>query len=165
MEVSEEALAEFFSFMAPHLDERQRRLQAGAVARMLGKGGPTIVARAAGMSRNTVNAGAKAVDAGEGPSDRVRGEGGGRPRLIDLDPDLLLNLDDLVEPDSRGDPMSPLRWTLKSTRELARALVEMGHQVSSWTVGQLLHQMGYSLQATAKTVEGVWECQPLLAPP
>ncbi len=154
MEVSEEALAEFFSFMAPHLDERQRRLQAGAVARMLGKGGPTVVARAAGMSRNTVNAGAKAVDAGEGPSDRVRSEGGGRPRLIDLDPDLLLNLDDLVEPDSRGDPMSPLRWTLKSTRELARALVEMGHQVSSWTVGQLLHQMGYSLQATAKTVEG-----------
>jgi transposase len=106
------------------------------------------------MSRNTVIAGRKAAEAGEAPTGRVRAEGGGRPRLIDVDPDLLSNLDDLVEPDARGDPMSPLRWTLKSTRQLARALEEMGHRVSSWTVGQLLHQMGYSLQATAKTVEG-----------
>lgn len=84
----------------------------------------------------------------------MRREGGGRPRPIDTDPDLLTNLDDLVSPEARGDPMSTLRWTLKSTRQLAKALTDMGHQVSSWTVGQLLHQMGYSLQATAKTVEG-----------
>jgi hypothetical protein len=155
VEISEEALAEYFSFMAPHLDEKQRRLQAGAMARLLGRGGPTVVARASGMSRNTVLAGAAAVDAGEEPTGRVRAEGGGRPQLIDLDPDLLTNLDDLVEPEARGDPMSPLRWTLKSTRQLAKALGEMGHQVSSWTVGQLLHKLGYSLRATAKTVEGV----------
>jgi hypothetical protein len=79
---------------------------------------------------------------------------GGRPRLEDVDPTLLLDLDDLVEPDSRGDPMSPLRWTLKSTRQLARALQEMGHQIGERSVAYLLHAMGYSLQATAKTVEG-----------
>lgn len=106
------------------------------------------------MSSRTVFDGTKEVDAGAGPTDRVRREGGGRPKLIDVDPDLLTNLDDLVEPDARGDPMSALRWTLKSTRQLAAALGDMGHQISSWTVGQLLHQMGYSLQATAKTVEG-----------
>ncbi len=94
----------------------------GRLARLIGRGGPAVVAEAAGMSRNTVIAGAKAFDAGEGPTGRVRAEGGGRPRLEDVDPTLLLDLDDLVEPDSRGDPMSPLRWTLKSTRQLARAL-------------------------------------------
>ncbi len=154
VEVSEEGLVEFFSFMGPHLDEKQRRLQAGAMARMLGRGGVTIAARVSGMSRNTVMDGQRAAVAGVEPDGRVRAEGGGRPELIDVDPDLLVCLDDLVEPDSRGDPMSPLRWTLKSTRTLAAALTDMGHQVSSWTVGQLLHRMGFSLQATAKTVEG-----------
>jgi hypothetical protein len=154
MEVSEEGLEQFFSFVNTHLDEKQRRMVAGAMARIVGRGGATVVAQASGMSRNTVIAGRKAAEAGEEPTGRVRAEGGGRPRLIDVDPDLLTNLDDLVEPESRGDPMSSLRWTLKSTRQLARALQDMGHQVSSWTVGQLLHQMGYSLQATAKTVEG-----------
>ena len=154
MDVSEESLERFFSSMVVVLDERERRLLAGAVARMLGRGGPTVVARASGLSRNTVIAGTKEIDAGAVASDRVRREGGGPPRLIDLDPDLLLDLDDLVEPDARGDPMSPLRWTLKSTRKLAEALVGMGHQVSHMTVHSLLGQMGYSLQATAKTVEG-----------
>ena len=154
MELSEEGLESFFSFMKPLLDERQRRLMAGAMARALGRGGQKAVVAASRMSSRTVLDGTKEVDAGAGPSDRVRREGGGRPRLIDVDPNLLSNLDDLVAPDARGDPMSTLRWTLKSTRQLAKALTEMGHQVSSWTVGQLLHQMGYSLQATAKTVEG-----------
>lgn len=154
MEVTDEGLAEFFSFVNPHLDEKQRRMVAGAVAQMLGRGGATKVAGASGMSRNTVISGRRSAEAGEEPTGRVRAEGGGRPQLIDEDPDLLLDLDDLVEPDARGDPMSPLRWTLKSTRQLAKALGDMGHQVSSWTVGQLLHAMGYSLQATAKTVEG-----------
>jgi hypothetical protein len=154
VELSEGSASELFSFISPHLNEKQRRLLAGGLARALGRGGATFIASVAGMSRNTVIAGAKEVDAAVEPSERVRREGGGRPRLIDVDPDLLTNLDDLVEPDARGDPMSTLRWTLKSTRQLARALGDMGHQVSSWTVGQLLHQMGYSLQATAKTVEG-----------
>ena len=154
MELSEERLEEFLDFMLPLLDERQRRLLTGALANVLGYGGPTVVARAAKMSRNTVLDGARQADEGVGPSERVREEGGGRPKLIDVDPDLLLDLDDLVEPDSRGDPMSPLRWTLKSTRTLADALRQMGHKVSYRTVGPLLHSMGYSLQATAKTVEG-----------
>ncbi len=152
--MSEEDLERFFSFMSPLLDERQLRLLSGATARMLGRGGPTVVAKASGMSRNTVIDGVKEYDSGAGPSDRVRREGGGPPRLIDTDPDLLMDLDDLVEPDARGDPMSPLRWTLKSTRELAKALVAMGHKISYRTVNALLHEMGYSLQATAKTVEG-----------
>jgi transposase len=154
VEITEERLEEFFSFMAPLLDERQRRLMAGALANLLGRGGPTVVARASGMSRNTVIDGARQADEGAGPTDRIRQEGGGRPKLIDVDPNLLVDLDDLVEPDSRGDPMSPLRWTLMSTRQLADALVEMGHQISYRSVGPLLHAMGYSLQATAKTVEG-----------
>ena len=154
MELSADALAEVFSFMNAHLDEKQRRLLAGSMAKALGHGGATTVAQASGMSRNTVIAGKKDVEAELEPSERVRREGGGRPRLIDVDPDLLTNPDDLVSPDARGDPMSTLRWTLKSTRQLANALTDMGHRVSSWTVGQLLHQMGYSLQATAKTVEG-----------
>lgn len=154
MELSEEALEGFFSFMSPLLDERQRRLLAGAMAEALGRGGQKAVVRASKMSSRTVWDGTQEVKAGAGPSDRVRREGGGRPKLIDLDPDLLTDLDDLVEPDARGDPMSPLRWTLKSTRQLAKALSDMGHQISSWTVGQLLPEMGYSLQATAKTVEG-----------
>jgi len=154
VEIDPEGLEGFFGFMFGHLDEKQRRFLAGGMARMLGHGGVTVVAAAAGMSRNTVTDGAKAFDAGEEPSERVRREGGGGPRLEDVDEDLLVDLDDLVEPDARGDPMSPLRWTLKSTRQLAMALRDMGHQVSSWKVAELLHLMDYSLQATAKVVEG-----------
>ena len=154
MEIDPEGLEGFFEFALPHLDEKQRRLVSGAMARLLGRGGPTAVAAASGLSRNTVMDGAAAFDAGEAPSQRVRREGGGGPRREDTDPNLLMDLDDLVEPDSRGDPMSPLRWTLKSTRQLANALRAMGHRVSSWKVAELLHQMNYSLQATAKVVEG-----------
>jgi len=126
----------------------------GSMARALGRGGQAAVVRTSKMSSRTVFDGTKEAASNAGPSDRVRRKGGGRPRLIDVDPDVLLNLDDLVEPESRGDPMSALRWTLKSTRQLADSLRAMGHQISSWTVGQLLHEMGYSLQATSKTVEG-----------
>jgi hypothetical protein len=154
VEIDPEDLEGFFGFVLPHLDEKQRRLLTGAMARLLGRGGPTTVAAASGLSRNTVIGGAKAFDAGEAPTGRVRREGGGGPRREDTDPDLLVDLDDLVEPDARGDPMSPLRWTLKSTRQLAKALGDMGHRVSSWKVAELLHQMDYSLQATAKVVEG-----------
>lgn len=155
MEVTEERLEGFFSVVMPLLGERQQRLVAGAAARMLGRGGTTAVARTADMSRSTVTTGAKEVLSGTAiATDRVRRPGGGRKKNIDKDPDLLLELDDLVSPESRGDPMSPLRWTLKSTYALADALRAKGFEIGATLVGELLHQMGYSLQGTAKQKEG-----------
>jgi hypothetical protein len=154
VELSPEGLEGFFAAVAPLLDERQRRLVAGAMARALGRGGPTRVSEASGMSRNTVISGAKEIGAGAQPSDRVRAPGAGRRFLIDEQPRLLQELDDLVEPTARGDPMSPLRWTAKSTENLARALVAKGFRVSADTVGRLLKAMDYSLQAPAKQLEG-----------
>src|SRR3954468_16510113 len=143
-----------FAAVLPLLDERQRRLLAGAQARALGHGGIGVVARAAGMSRTTVSAAVAAVRAGPAASDRVRRPGAGRPSLTSRDPELLERLDALVEPGSRGDPMCPLRWTSKSTSHLAQALTAPGHPVSPDTVGRLLTGLGYSLQATAKHLEG-----------
>jgi len=155
MEVADEQLAEFFATIDPLLDERQRRMTAGAAARMLGRGGTTTVARLAHMSRNTVLTGAREVQAGGAVrSDRVRREGAGRKRNIDKDPNLLLELDDLVSPEARGDPMSPLRWTAKSTYQLAETLRDRGFAVGPTTVRELLHEMGYSLQGTSKQKEG-----------
>jgi hypothetical protein len=154
VEVTEEALAQAFSVMMPHLDERQRRIVTGSIARALGRGGIAAVSRAAGMSRSTVQTAAGEVDAGVDPSARVRRPGGGRKKAIDKDPDLLLELDDLVSPEARGDPMSPLRWTCKSTRELAEALRAKGFEIGASLVGQLLHKMGYSLQGPSKVSEG-----------
>lgn len=94
------------------------------------------------------------MDAGIDRTAPVRRAGAGRKRLVDKSPDLVVNLDGLVEPNARGDPMCPLRWTSKSTGNLADALRGMGHQVSPDTVGRLLQTMGYSLQATAKQLEG-----------
>jgi hypothetical protein len=112
VEVAEEQLAEFFSTVLPLLDERQKRVVVGAGAKMLGRGGVSLVSRTAAMSRNTVITGAREIASGENaPSPRVRREGAGRKALIDKDPDLLLELDDLVSPEARGDPMcsaSPL---------------------------------------------------------
>jgi hypothetical protein len=143
-----------FATVMPLLDERQRRALAGAQARALGRGGIAVVARAASMSRSTVQKAVAEVDSGVVVDAPVRRAGAGRKRLIDKDPELLLNLDDLVEPEARGDPMCPLRWTSKSTGNLADALEAMGHQVSADTVGRLLVGMEYSLQATAKQLEG-----------
>ena len=154
MELSAEGLREFFESVVPVLDERQRRLVAGGVARALGRGGPTRVSEASGLSRNTVVAGVKELAAGAEASERVRAPGAGRRFLIDEQPGLLVALDDLVEPTARGDPMSPLRWTSKSTENLARALVAKGFRVSADTVGRLLKAMDYSLQAPAKQLEG-----------
>jgi hypothetical protein len=155
VEVDEEQLGEFFSTMVPLLDERQRRVLAGAAATMLGWGGATAVARAAEMSRNTVISGANEIRSGRAKAnERVRSEGGGRKRLIDKDPNLLLALDDLVSPEARGDPMSLLRWTAKSTYRLADALSAQGYDISPKTVGDLLTEMGYSLQGTSKQKEG-----------
>ncbi len=154
MEVTEPALTEMFATVLPLLNERQRRVLAGAQARALGRGGITKVAEAAGLARSTVQKAVAEVDVGVDVTPTVRRPGAGRKRLIDKDPDLLLNLDDLVEPDARGDPMCPLRWTSKSTGHIADALGAMGHQVSPDTVGRLLVSMEFSLQATAKQLEG-----------
>lgn len=154
MEVTESALTQLFATVAPLLNERQRRVLAGAQARALGRGGITMVAAAAGMARSTVQKAVAEVDAGVDVTTAVRRPGAGRKRLIDKDPSLLLNLDDLVEPDARGDPMCPLRWTSKSTGHIADALEAMGHRISPDTVGRLLMSMEFSLQATAKQLEG-----------
>jgi transposase len=140
--------------LSPHLNERQRRLWAGVESQSYGWGGIVAVARATGMSRSTVQTAVNEVDSGVEVDDRVRQRGGGRKDLVDADPGLLLELDDLVEPTARGNPMSPLRWTAKSVRTLAGELTAMGHPVSASKVGQLLHLLGYSLQAPAKEVEG-----------
>jgi hypothetical protein len=150
MEVTEEALAAMFAVVSPHLDERQRRLLAGAQARALGRGGIAAVARTSGMARSTVELGTAEIDQGAVPAGRVRRSGAGRPKATDRDPGLLAALDALVEPTARGDPMSPLRWTSKSTRNLADELTAQGHPVSAKTVARLLAGMDYSLQAPSK---------------
>lgn len=125
MSVSDEVrgqLAVRFEVLFPHLDERQRRLMMGAEARILGHGGIRAVARAARVSETTVRKGVNELEAGEEPLGRVRRPGGGRKRSAELDPELRPALLALVEPDERGDPMSPLRWTVKSTRILAAEL-------------------------------------------
>src|SRR5438876_9039419 len=115
-------LAAKFAAVFPHLDERQRRLLMGAEARALGHGGIRLVARAAGVREATVSAGVDELDSGAEPLGRVRRPGGGRKQAADLDPGLVPALLALIEPDARGDPMSPLRWTAKSTRALAAEL-------------------------------------------
>jgi hypothetical protein len=154
VEVTEAALAGMFATLMPLLDERQRRLLAGAQARALGRGGIEAVVQGAGMSRTTVQKALREMDSGVEPPARIRRPGAGRKRLTDKDPSLLSELDAMVEPLARGDPMCPLRWTSKSTGNLADALGNMGHQVSPDTVGRLLVGMEYSLQATAKQREG-----------
>jgi len=154
MVVTTEMLAAKFETVFPHLDERQRRLLLGAEARALGHGGIRLVARAAGVREATVSLGAGELEAGAEPLGRARRPGGGRKRAADLDPGLVPALRALVEPDERGDPMSPLRWTTKSTRALADELTRRGHKVGADTVGDLLREAGFSLQGNAKTLEG-----------
>lgn len=125
MQTDEEILAEKFAVVLPHLDERQRRILLAAEARALGRGGVSLVARAAGVSRQTIHTALEEPDAPPAPAGgRVRRPGGGRKRLAERDPGLADALDALVEPTSRGDPESPLRWTTKSTRNLADTLTE-----------------------------------------
>jgi transposase len=149
-----EVLAAKFAVIFPHLDERQRRLLMGAEARALGHGGIRLVARTAGVREATVSLGVDELDSGAEPLGRARRPGGGRKRAADLDPGLRPALLALVEPDERGDPMSPLRWTAKSTRSLAAELTGQGHKISADTVGDLLRAEGFSLQGNTKTVEG-----------
>jgi hypothetical protein len=138
------------------MDERMRRLWAATEARALGYGGVSLVARATGLSRPTILVGMKELDGTTPPTpkDRVRREGAGRPRVTDSDAGLRSALEALVEPTTRGDPMSPLRWTCKSVRTLAEELERQGRAVSHQTVSKVLQELGYSLQANRKTREG-----------
>jgi len=138
----------------PHLDERSRRLFAASEACALGRGGISRVSRACGLSRVTITKGVRELEEAPLPAGRVRRPGGGRSLLTVADPDLPECLDALVEPLSRGDPGSPLRWTSQSTRGLAATLTAAGHPISHETVAQMLRQLDYSLQGTRKTEEG-----------
>ena len=153
--IGEEAIGERYRALAGELDERRRRLWAAAEARSHGRGGLAAIVRATGMAENTIRAGLRELEAGETlEPGRVRRRGGGRKALSEIDPSLVADLERLVDPDSRGDPEQPLRWTAKSVRRLAEALRSLGHQVSHETVAKLLRSLGYSLQANAKTREG-----------
>ena len=141
--------------LVPVFTERSRRLWAATEARALGYGGIAQVARATGISRATIQRGLRELDTPAPlPPARTRRPGGGRKRTTAIDPTLLRDLDALVEPTAAGDPDSPLRWTSKSVRTLAVALEALGHHVSHTVVAELLHHLGYSLQANAKTREG-----------
>ena len=150
-----ESLAHRYDAIRPHLSERQRRVWLGAEARELGSSGVRTVAEAVRVSPDTVRRGRDELDDPQ-PLEvgRSRAPGGGRKRAGELDPGIADALDRLVDPESRGDPMTPLRWTSKSLRTLAAELRSQGHQASPTLVQRLLHEAGYSLQGNAKTVEG-----------
>ena len=144
-----------FEKLAPFLDERMRRLVAASESLAIGFGGTSQVSRQTGVSRRAMIRGIKELD--EAPSvqgGRVRRPGGGRKRTVDKDASLKTDLERLVDPVTRGDPESPLRWTCKSVRKLAEELNRLGHQTSHRMVAELLHELGYSLQANRKTLEG-----------
>lgn len=141
--------------IASQLDERGTRRWAGAEARSLGRGGISAVAEATGISDRTIRTGIRELADSEAlPLDRQRKPGAGRRRREEEQPGLVAALEALVEPVERGDPMSPLRWTCKSTRVLATELQSQGFSVSSTKVGSLLKSQGYSLQSNRKTIEG-----------
>lgn len=150
-----EWIREKYTAIAADVDERARRRWAAAEARSLGWGGIAAVAMATGISDRTIRSGIAELDDPEAaPATRQRREGGGRKALEENHPDIVAALERLVDPESRGDPMSPLRWTCKSTRTLAAELSHQGFEISGNTVGRLLRSCGYSLQANRKTVEG-----------
>jgi transposase len=154
--VDEAGIRQRYRVLAGVVDERVRRLMVAAESLAIGRGGQVAVARATGVSRTTIQQGIREVQqpelqAGKG---RIRRSGGGRKATVVIDPTLRTDLDRLVEPTSRGDPESPLRWTCKSVRRLAEELKAQGHQTSHRMVAELLHDLGYSLQANQKMLEG-----------
>jgi hypothetical protein len=142
--------------LLPRLNERDRRLALATEAKSWGRGGIAAVYQATGASKTTIRRGIADLDADADTADagRIRARGGGRKRADVANPGLKDALESLIEPGTRGDPESPLRWTTKSTRRLATELTAMGHAISHTVVGQLLHSSGYSLQSTRKTLEG-----------
>jgi transposase len=157
--VSHSDIQRRFRSLAPFLDERMRRLVAAAESEAIGYGGVSVVARATGVSRRAITEGLKELKKPKShkvrlEEARIRRRGAGRKRTVDKDSSLLEDLDRLVDPVTRGDPESPLRWTCKSVRRLAEELQHEGHAVSYQTVAELLHALDYSLQANQKTLEG-----------
>ena len=155
---SESEIKQRFSQLDAWLDERSRRLWAAAESVAHGRGGISLVSRASGVSRRAIAVGLtelqKQPDRLKGTRLPIRQKGGGRKKTSLKDPALLADLEKLLEPTTRGDPQSPLRWTCKSVRNLAAELQAQGHQVSHMLVAELLHQQKYSLQANRKTKEG-----------
>jgi hypothetical protein len=152
---TQDAIKRRFELLAPGLDERQRRLLAASEALVLGRGGGVAVSRATGVSRRVIRAGIRELQAPESPPPgRVRRPGGGRRSAVEKDPGLPAALERLIEPTTRGDPESPLRWTCKSLRKLTDALREQGHTVSQRVVANLLRTLEYSLQGNRKVLEG-----------
>jgi len=151
----EEIISKKYDLLKPFLDEKSKRLFAAAEALSLGTGNISIVSRATGISQDTIKKGCSELESGKSLSDeKIRAPGGGRKKIAEKDPTLVSDLETLIEPTSRGDPESPLRWTCKSLRNLAGELQNMGHKVSHARVADMLHMLGYSLQANKKTIEG-----------
>jgi transposase len=142
------------ALLSRYLNERQRRLVAAADAQLLGHGGIATLSRITGLSRTTLHNGLRELEGNEVPVERVRREGGGRKRKSEQYPAVVKELERLVDPATRGDPMSPLRWTSKSTAKLAEELRHRGFAISARTVGSLLREQDYSLQSNRKTREG-----------
>jgi len=152
--IAEKELAKRYLTMLPFLDERQKRLVVASDAILLGKRTISQLAKASGLSRPTIYKGLQDIRSKRAPDGRTRSPGAGRKRLTERQPELLQRLEALVDPMSRGDPMSPLRWTCKSTRQLAEELAAEGYPVSHTVVAELLAELDYSLQANVKTIEG-----------
>lgn len=151
-------IAQRYKYVEWALDERLRRLVCAAEAKVLGRGGITAVAETTGVSRRAIHAGLKELESyplgDKSTSSRIRRPGAGRKNITEIDPTLQTDLELLVDPVTRGDPESPLRWTCKSLRTLADELGKKGHKVSHTHVGKLLVKLGYSLQGNKKTLEG-----------
>src|SRR5436305_5720703 len=151
----EEEIKQRYERVAAELNERTRRLLAASEALAIGWGGVSTGSRATGLSRQVISQGIKELQEGANAgAGRIRRVGGGRKRNVSKDPSLREDLERLVEPVTRGDPQSPLRWTSKSVRKLAKELQHLGHRVSHELVSELLHGLGYSLQVSRKTREG-----------
>lgn len=149
------AVHERFSTLEKILDERSRRLLAAAESKAWGRGGISVVSKATGVARQVIRHGLVELEQTAAPvKGRIRRPGGGRKKVVAKDGTLLADLEKLVEPTTRGDPESPLRWTCKSVRKLAAELQRKGHRISYPVVAELLHELGYSLQANRKTQEG-----------
>ena len=149
-----ESTARRYAALRTHLNERQRRLFLGVEAIDLGRGGMKAIAQATGVHPDTISRGVREAKGERGPFDRVRAPGGGRKKLVEHTPEIIGLLSALVDPETRGDPMSPLLWTTKSTRNLADTLTCQGYAVSDRVVARMLKDQGYSLQSNTKALEG-----------
>lgn len=150
-----DVLAQKFQAIWPHLDERGKRITAAAEAMSIGRGGVSIVQRACGLSRPTIYHGIREIESRQvPPSGRIRNVGAGRKSAEFHDPGIVAALEGLIEPVTRGDPESPLKWITKSTRNIAAELSSRKHPISHTKVAQILHRENYSLQSNRKTEEG-----------